>query len=97
MGFALTEAGVLTEEERDQIRGGLDAVAEKIATGAKPEESDEDVHTMIDRMLHAEIGDPASRLHTGRISQRSGRDGHSSVDDGCGHTRGYARFASSSA
>ena len=63
---ALTEAGVLTEEERDQIRGGLDVVAEKIATGAKPEESDEDVHTMIDRMLHSEIGDPASRLHTGR-------------------------------
>jgi len=63
---ALAEAGVLTEEERDQIRGGLDAVAEKIVSGAKPEESDEDVHTMIDRMLHTEIGAPASRLHTGR-------------------------------
>ncbi|MEO7217914.1 MAG: argininosuccinate lyase, partial [Gemmatimonadaceae bacterium] len=62
----IAEAGVLTEEERDQIRGGLDVVAEKIANGAQPEESDEDVHTMIDRMLHAEIGDPASRLHTGR-------------------------------
>ena len=63
---AIAEAGILTEEERDQIRGGLDVVAEKIASGAQPEESDEDVHTMIDRMLHAEIGDPASRLHTGR-------------------------------
>ncbi len=63
---ALAEAGVLTEEERDQIRGGLDVVAEKLATGAQPEESDEDVHTMIDRMLHIEVGDPASRLHTGR-------------------------------
>jgi len=63
---ALAEAGVLTEEERDQIRGGLDVVAEKLSNGAQPEPSDEDVHTMIDRMLHLEIGDPASRLHTGR-------------------------------
>jgi argininosuccinate lyase len=62
----LAEAGVLTEEERDQIRGGLDVVAEKLANGALPEESDEDVHTMIDRMLHLEVGEPASRLHTGR-------------------------------
>ncbi len=63
---ALADAGVLTEDERDQIRGGLDVVAEKLAGGAQPEQSDEDVHTMIDRMLHAEVGEPASRLHTGR-------------------------------
>jgi argininosuccinate lyase len=63
---ALCDAGVLTEDERDQIRSGLDVVAEKLATGATPDESDEDVHTMIDRMLHIEIGEPASRLHTGR-------------------------------
>ncbi|MGI8547954.1 MAG: argininosuccinate lyase [Gemmatimonadaceae bacterium] len=63
---ALAAAGVLTRDERDEIRQGLDAVAEKLATGAQPTESDEDVHTMIDRMLHAEAGDVASRLHTGR-------------------------------
>lgn len=63
---ALAEAGVLTDEERDQIRGGLDVVAEKLTTGAQPEPSDEDVHTMIDRMLHVEVGEPASKLHTGR-------------------------------
>jgi argininosuccinate lyase len=63
---ALAEAGVLTEEERDRIRGGLDVVAEKLTTGAQPEPSDEDVHTMIDRMLHIEVGEPASKLHTGR-------------------------------
>ena len=63
---ALAEAGVLTAEERDQIRGGLDVVAEKLTTGAQPDPSDEDVHTMIDRMLHVEVGEPASRLHTGR-------------------------------
>lgn len=63
---ALAEAGVLTDEERDQIRGGLNVVAEKLANGTRPDESDEDVHTMIDRMLHTEVGDPASKLHTGR-------------------------------
>ena len=63
---ALADAGVLTSDERDKIRAGLDAVAEKISGGAQPEASDEDIHTMIDRMLHTEIGDPASRLHTGR-------------------------------
>src|SRR6185312_4924007 len=52
---SLAEAGVLTEEEREQIRGGLDVVAEKLAKGAQQEESDEDVHTMIDRMLHIEV------------------------------------------
>src|SRR6185369_15904486 len=62
----LAEAGVLTAEERDTIRHGLDAVAEQIAGGAQPVETDEDVHTMIDRLLHAEAGAPASKLHTGR-------------------------------
>ncbi len=63
---ALHSAGVLTAEESRAIQGGLDKVAEKFKGGALPVESDEDVHTMIDRLLHAEIGDPASRLHTGR-------------------------------
>jgi argininosuccinate lyase len=63
---ALAEARILTEDERDIIRAGLDVVAEKLSNGAQPEESDEDVHTMIDRMLHVEVGEPASKLHTGR-------------------------------
>jgi argininosuccinate lyase len=41
-------------------------VAEKLAGGAQPLPSDEDVHTLIDRMLHDEIGPVASKLHTGR-------------------------------
>lgn len=63
---ALAEAGVLTPAERDTIRAGLGRVAEQIANGASPVETDEDVHTMIDRLLHAEVGEPASKLHTGR-------------------------------
>jgi argininosuccinate lyase len=59
-------AGVLTLEESKTIEHGLGAVAEKLAAGAQPVTSDEDVHTLIDRMLHDEVGDVASKLHTGR-------------------------------
>ena len=63
---ALWGAGVLTLEESKRIERGLDAVGEKLAAGAQPLSSDEDVHTLIDRMLHDEVGDVASKLHTGR-------------------------------
>ncbi|MFI5244192.1 MAG: argininosuccinate lyase [Gemmatimonadales bacterium] len=63
---ALTHAGVLTAPESAQIAKGLDAVAARIAHGEKPVATDEDVHTMIDRLLHEEAGVVASRLHTGR-------------------------------
>jgi len=63
---ALWGAGVLTLEESKRIERGLAAVGQKLAAGAQPVESDEDVHTLIDRMLHDEIGDLASKLHTGR-------------------------------
>jgi argininosuccinate lyase len=63
---ALAHAAVLTKRESAQIVKGLDAVATRIAGGAKPVPTDEDVHTMIDRLLHEEAGAVASRLHTGR-------------------------------
>ena len=63
---ALWGAGVLTLDESKKIEKGLAAVAEKLAGGATPVPSDEDVHTMIDRMLHEEVGEVASKLHTGR-------------------------------
>ena len=63
---ALWGAGVLTLEESKKIERGLAAVAQQLSAGAQPANSDEDVHTLIDRMLHDEIGDVASKLHTGR-------------------------------
>ncbi|HST07385.1 MAG TPA: argininosuccinate lyase [Gemmatimonadaceae bacterium] len=63
---ALWGAGVLTLEESKQIERGLAAVGDKLAAGAQPIASDEDVHTLIDRLLHEEVGDVASKLHTGR-------------------------------
>ncbi len=63
---ALWNAGVLTLEESAALERGLDAVADRIAAGVTPLASDEDIHTLIDRLLHEVVGDVASRLHTGR-------------------------------
>jgi argininosuccinate lyase len=64
--MALYHAAVLTLAECSKIERGLDAVATRLANGEQPAPSDEDVHTLIDRLLHEEIGDVASKLHTGR-------------------------------
>ena len=64
--MALYRAGVLTLDECSEIERGLDAVAARLAAGESPSPGDEDVHTLIDRLLHDEIGDVASKLHTGR-------------------------------
>jgi argininosuccinate lyase len=63
---ALWSAGVLTLEESSAIERGLDAVGARIAGGEQPIDTDEDIHTMIDRLLHEEAGEVASKLHTGR-------------------------------
>jgi argininosuccinate lyase len=63
---ALWGAQVLTLEESKAIERGLDAVAARFEEGEAPAPGDEDVHTMIDRLLHEEVGDVASKLHTGR-------------------------------
>ncbi|MCA0377670.1 MAG: argininosuccinate lyase [Gemmatimonadetes bacterium] len=63
---ALGEAGVLTREESGALRAGLARVGQRIADGAQPQPTDEDIHTMIDRLLHEEAGSVASKLHTGR-------------------------------
>jgi len=63
---ALWGANVLTLDESKALERGLDAVAARLEAGELPQPSDEDVHTLIDRLLHEEVGDVASRLHTGR-------------------------------
>ena len=63
---ALWGAGVLTLGESKAIERGLDGVAQRLEEGESPTAGDEDVHTLIDRLLHDEIGDVASKLHTGR-------------------------------
>lgn len=63
---ALGSAGVIPTADANLMVQGLEAVARRLAEGVTPAASDEDIHTLIDRLLHEEIGDPASRLHTGR-------------------------------
>src|SRR3954469_21912433 len=64
--MALYQASVLTLDECNQIESCLEAVPGRLDSGEQPAAGDEDVHTLIDRLLHDEIGDTASKLHTGR-------------------------------
>src|SRR5690242_15433806 len=63
---ALCRAGVLSASEEAQLLGGLDRVADKLADGAAVGAPDEDVHTLVERLLYAEVGAVAGKLHTGR-------------------------------
>lgn len=62
----LVSAGVYSQAEAESVIAGLGRVAARIAAGEQPLAADEDVHTFVDRLLHLEVGAPASRLHTGR-------------------------------
>jgi argininosuccinate lyase len=64
--MTLYKGGVLSLDECSAIEGGLAGVARRLDAGEQPIAADEDVHTLIDRLLHEEIGDVASKLHTGR-------------------------------
>ncbi len=63
---ALGRVGVLTTTEETQLLDGLDRVAERLADGAAVGASDEDVHTLVERLLYTEVGVVAGKLHTGR-------------------------------
>src|SRR5258706_361627 len=63
---ALGRARVLSPSEESQLLEGLDRVADKLADGAAVGAPDEDVHTLVERLLYAEVGAVAGKLHTGR-------------------------------
>src|SRR5213594_758700 len=63
---ALGRVGVLTPSEETQLLEGLDRVAERLADGAAVGAPDEDVHTLVERLLYEEVGAAAGKLHTGR-------------------------------
>jgi len=63
---ALGRAGVLDPGEEARLLDGLDRVAERLADGAAVGAPDEDVHTLVERLLYDEIGAVAGKLHTGR-------------------------------
>jgi argininosuccinate lyase len=64
---ALREIGVLDRSELEQIDAGLERVRTRMGEhGFEFEESDEDIHMAIERLLGEEIGPLAGKLHTGR-------------------------------
>src|SRR3954449_9555779 len=64
----LHRAGLLTEADRDALVAGLDRLGERFTSGdLRPDDSDEDVHGALERLLLDEVGvDLGGRLRAGR-------------------------------
>ena len=63
----LARQGVISDEDAQAIRDGLDAIAAKIDAGDfEFDIDDEDIHMSIERNLTEAIGAAGGRLHTGR-------------------------------
>lgn len=63
---AIGEAGVLTSDEVEAIVTGLGSVAERIEREGLADAAEEDIHSVVERMLGEVAGDVAGKLHTGR-------------------------------
>jgi len=63
---ALGGAGVLTADEVDALTTGLGRVAARIEQDGFAGASEEDIHSVVERMLREEVGEVAGKLHTGR-------------------------------
>ena len=63
----LAKQGILTEEERDAIRAGLEGILEDVQEGRlEIDETAEDIHSFVEATLIERIGDVGKKLHTGR-------------------------------
>ena len=63
---AIGKAGVLTDKEVGDIVDGLDKVAQRIEEHGLSDAAEEDIHSVIERMLGEEVGEVSGKLHTGR-------------------------------
>ena len=68
---ALAAAGVLSADEAEALREGLSRVAARLEPDGldrRPpaEFHDEDIHSLVERLLYEELGEVAGKLHTGR-------------------------------
>ena len=64
--MALVRARVLTEEEGQALVRGLESVGRRLAEGGARGAEDEDIHSLVERLLREEVGSVAGKLHTGR-------------------------------
>jgi argininosuccinate lyase len=63
----LADASILTKEENEAIQTGLSHIFEEFKSGTfLYKETDEDIHTAVERRLGELIGSTAGKLHTGR-------------------------------
>ena len=63
----LGEQGVISKEDAQAIRNGLDRIQQRIEAGEfEFDINDEDIHMSIEKALIADIGEAGARLHTGR-------------------------------
>ena len=63
----LAKQQILTEEEKEQIIGGLTGIREDVEAGKLPVTAEyEDVHSFVEANLIARIGEAGKKLHTGR-------------------------------
>ncbi|MBN1312360.1 MAG: argininosuccinate lyase [Anaerolineae bacterium] len=63
---ALSDTGLLTDEECQSIIDGLEQVRQEFNEGSFQEANDEDIHTAVERRLTEIVGPAAGKLHTGR-------------------------------
>jgi argininosuccinate lyase len=64
---ALGRAGLLDTQEVNQVNEGLERIAAEVQDGVFVfMDSDEDIHTAVERRLTELVGDVAGKLHTGR-------------------------------
>ncbi len=64
---ALARAGVLSDDEATRIIAGLEEVRREFAAGCfEFRDSDEDIHTAVERRLIEMVGAVGGKLHTGR-------------------------------
>jgi argininosuccinate lyase len=63
----LGEVGIVSGDEREAIAAGLQEILGEARSGSFPWlDSDEDVHTAVERRLGEIVGNVAAKLHTGR-------------------------------
>jgi len=63
---ALLRAGVLTHAEWQDIDTGLQVVATRLEGMDPAAVEDEDIHSLVERLLVEEVGEAGAKLHTGR-------------------------------
>ena len=63
----LVAVGLMSKSDGENVLSALDAVAQEFASNSFVyEESDEDIHTAIERRVTQIAGEPGGRIHTGR-------------------------------